>query len=265
MKVGQHGPDFLIIGAQRSGTTWTNRVLKQHPAIWVPPVKELHYFDKPNCSRTWLDSRERQRVRPKSFDRWHLRYLFGRRSPEWYLRLFEDARAQGFIVGEATPTYAILQPEIFAEIEKVTPGSGGEIQITDAMIALSKYQPFHGVRFKGTTYDCGDKVGFLAANVAYGLEREDLGPAFREALEEIIAKHGGFLSWHGNSELAKVLQEIKAGAEAGEGLGGTDVRQFGGLPEGALRRGRHDQRCDRRAGQVLRGSRNRGQCSGQAS
>ena len=43
----------------------------------------------------------------------------------------------------------ILQPEIFAEIEKVKPGSGGEIQITDAMIALSKYQPFHGLRFRG--------------------------------------------------------------------------------------------------------------------
>lgn len=113
MKVSQHGPDFLIIGAQRAGTTWTNRVLKQHPAIWVPPVKELHYFDKPNCSRTWLDSHERRRVRPKSFDRWHLRYLFGRRSKAWYLRLFEDARAQGFIVGEVTPTYATLQPEVF--------------------------------------------------------------------------------------------------------------------------------------------------------
>ena len=123
--------------------------------------------------------------------------------------------------GEATSNLIIsgryiLQPEIFAEIEKVKPGSGGEIQITDAMIALSKYQAFHGLRFEGTTYDCGDKVGFLSANVAYALEREDLGPAFREALQHIIARHGGFLSWHGNSELAKVLQEIKAGAELEE-------------------------------------------------
>jgi UTP--glucose-1-phosphate uridylyltransferase len=120
----------------------------------------------------------------------------------------EDAPSNLIISGRY-----ILQPEIFSEIEKVTPGSGGEIQITDAMIALSKYQPFHGLRFAGTTYDCGDKVGFLSANVAFALEREDLGPAFREALQDIIAKHGGFLSWHGNSELAKVLQEIKAGAE----------------------------------------------------
>lgn len=107
----------------------------------------------------------------------------------------------------------ILQPEVFNEIEKVKPGSGGEIQITDAMIALSKYQPFHGMKFDGTTYDCGDKLGFLAANVAFALEREDLGPAFRTVLQEIIAKHKGFLSWDGNSELAQVLKEIRAGAE----------------------------------------------------
>ncbi|CAN5473257.1 UTP--glucose-1-phosphate uridylyltransferase GalU [soil metagenome] len=85
----------------------------------------------------------------------------------------------------------LLQPEIFAEIEKQEPGTGGEIQITDAMIRLRGRQPFWAVKFEGTTYDCGDKIGFLSANVAYGLEREDLGPAFRDALKEIIAKAGG--------------------------------------------------------------------------
>jgi UTP--glucose-1-phosphate uridylyltransferase len=89
----------------------------------------------------------------------------------------------------------ILQPEIFAEIEKQKPGAGGEIQITDAMVRLMDRQPFHGVKFKGKTYDCGDKVGFMAANVAYGLEREDLAPAFREALTEIISSLGGKISW----------------------------------------------------------------------
>ncbi len=89
----------------------------------------------------------------------------------------------------------ILQPEIFAEIEKQKPGAGGEIQITDAMVRLMERQPFHGVKFKGKTYDCGDKVGFMAANVAYGLEREDLAPAFREALTEIISGLGGKISW----------------------------------------------------------------------
>jgi UTP--glucose-1-phosphate uridylyltransferase len=81
----------------------------------------------------------------------------------------------------------ILQPEIFAEIEKQEPGAGGEIQITDAMIRLQARQKFWGVKFRGTTYDCGDKVGFLAANVALGLERPELGPAFRKEIERILA------------------------------------------------------------------------------
>jgi UTP--glucose-1-phosphate uridylyltransferase len=85
----------------------------------------------------------------------------------------------------------ILQPEVFVEIEKQEPGSGGEIQVTDAMIRLMDKQPFWGLKFEGTTYDCGDKLGFLSANVAYGLEREDLGPAFKAALKRIISSHGG--------------------------------------------------------------------------
>jgi UTP--glucose-1-phosphate uridylyltransferase len=85
----------------------------------------------------------------------------------------------------------ILQPEIFAEIAKQSPGAGGEIQITDAMIRLMVRQPFWGLKYKGTSYDCGDKIGFLSANVAMGLEREDLGPSFKAALRKIIDDHGG--------------------------------------------------------------------------
>ena len=103
----------------------------------------------------------------------------------------------------------ILQPEIFAEIEKQKPGAGGEIQITDAMIALSKHQPFHGLRFEGKTYDCGDKLGFLAANVAFALERDDLGPAFRQVLQEVVASHNGFLSWNASGDLSSVLKELR--------------------------------------------------------
>lgn len=84
----------------------------------------------------------------------------------------------------------ILQPEIFARLETQAPGSGGEIQLTDAMLALMAQAPFHALKFRGRTFDCGDKVGFLAANVAYGLAREDLGPAFRKALREILDGHG---------------------------------------------------------------------------
>ncbi len=102
----------------------------------------------------------------------------------------EDAPSNLIISGRY-----ILQPEIFAEIENVKPGAGGEIQVTDAMKSLMNTQPFYGVKFHGKTYDCGDKIGFLSANVAYGLDRADLGPGFRLALEEIVGDIGGKVSW----------------------------------------------------------------------
>jgi len=79
----------------------------------------------------------------------------------------------------------ILQPEIFAILETIEKGAGGEIQLTDGMIELGKRQFFHGVRFDGRTYDCGSKLGFLIANVAFGLEREDLAPALRAELKKL--------------------------------------------------------------------------------
>jgi UTP--glucose-1-phosphate uridylyltransferase len=81
----------------------------------------------------------------------------------------------------------ILQPEIFEEIAHQEPGAGGEIQVTDAMIRLMAKQDFWGIKYHGTTYDCGDKLGFLMANVVYGLDRPDLGPAFRAALSALLA------------------------------------------------------------------------------
>ena len=82
----------------------------------------------------------------------------------------------------------ILQPEIFDLLENQTTGAGGEIQITDAMITLAEQQRFTGVRFKGNTYDCGSKVGFLAANVAFALSREDIAKDFHDALVGIISE-----------------------------------------------------------------------------
>jgi UTP--glucose-1-phosphate uridylyltransferase len=90
----------------------------------------------------------------------------------------------------------ILQPEIFDIIEKLPRGAVGEIQITDAMIRLAKSQGFTGVKFDGTTYDCGDKIGYLAANVAFALERADLSEAAREALQSVISSHGGKIVWN---------------------------------------------------------------------
>jgi UTP--glucose-1-phosphate uridylyltransferase len=80
----------------------------------------------------------------------------------------------------------ILQPEIFDILATQTGGAGGEIQLTDAMITLAKKQPFYGLKFEGRSFDCGSKIGFLAANVAYGLAREDLAGAFRDEIKSIL-------------------------------------------------------------------------------
>ncbi len=80
----------------------------------------------------------------------------------------------------------ILQPEIFGLLEKQSAGAGGEIQLTDAMLALSKTQPFYGLKFEGRSFDCGSKIGFLAANVAYALKRPDIAPDFRAELRHLL-------------------------------------------------------------------------------
>jgi len=80
----------------------------------------------------------------------------------------------------------ILQPEIFTALAAERRGAGGEIQITDAMIELAKTQPFYGLEFDGRSFDCGSKVGFLAANVAYALARDDIAPAVRTELKRLL-------------------------------------------------------------------------------
>jgi UTP--glucose-1-phosphate uridylyltransferase len=80
----------------------------------------------------------------------------------------------------------ILQPEILDLLATQQKGAGGEIQLTDAMLRLLEKQPGYGFQFEGRTFDCGSKLGFLAANVAYALERDDLAPALREELKRLM-------------------------------------------------------------------------------
>jgi len=82
----------------------------------------------------------------------------------------------------------ILQPEIFDILAAEKRGAGGEIQITDAMIELAKTQPFYGLEFDGRSFDCGSKVGFLTANIAYALERSDIAPAMRAELRRLLGE-----------------------------------------------------------------------------
>jgi len=82
----------------------------------------------------------------------------------------------------------ILQPEIFGILEKQERGAGGEIQLTDAMSRLAREQPFYGVKFEGKRFDCGSKIGFLTANLAYALARPDLGPEFRKEAKRLLGE-----------------------------------------------------------------------------
>ncbi|MCI0607232.1 sulfotransferase [bacterium] len=138
--------DFLGIGVQRAGTTWLWRKLRQHPAIWMPPIKELHYFSRAttypspsHLSEKYLRDRlfgkeiyhkhfrtlmwghigrsiKRHSVRRL---RWMSRYYFGTYDDNWYRSLFKEG--EGLVKGEITPSYSILQAEDVAHIKMLFP------------------------------------------------------------------------------------------------------------------------------------------------
>ena len=82
----------------------------------------------------------------------------------------------------------ILQPELLEILSRQERGTGGEIQLTDAMIQLARTQPFYGLQFDGRSFDCGSKIGFLAANVSYALARDDIAPEFRAEIKKILGE-----------------------------------------------------------------------------
>ena len=84
------------------------------------------------------------------------------------------------------PGRYILQPEVMRILDRQEKGAGGEIQLTDAMAQLIGRQPFHGLVFDGDRYDCGDKAGYVQANLALALGRADIGPAVRAFAERVI-------------------------------------------------------------------------------
>lgn len=93
----------------------------------------------------------------------------------------EDAPSNLSIIGRY-----ILQPEIFKILDKRETGAGGEIQLTDAIAQLIGPMPFHGIRFDGTRYDCGNKAGFVVANLAFALDRADLTDDVKEAIAGLV-------------------------------------------------------------------------------
>src|SRR5277367_6639114 len=93
---------------------------------------------------------------------------------------FEDAPSKNAIIGRY-----ILTPAIFDELVKITPGAGGELQLTDGIKGLLKSEKVYGFNFEGTRHDAGDKLGMLKATVDFALKREDLGPDFRAYLRSL--------------------------------------------------------------------------------
>ena len=85
-----------------------------------------------------------------------------------------------------TPGRYILQPEVMRILDDPVRGAGGEIQLTDAMAQLIGKQPFHGFTFDGQRYDCGDKAGYIEANLAIALARPDIGPHVRAFARSLV-------------------------------------------------------------------------------
>lgn len=82
----------------------------------------------------------------------------------------------------------ILQPQVFTHLAAFEKGAGGEIQLTDAMARLIGKQPFHGLRYDGTRYDCGSRAGFIEANIAYCLHDPEIGDKVREIIKKFSEK-----------------------------------------------------------------------------
>ena len=132
-------PDFLVIGAQKAGTTWLQRNLRIHPQVWMPKEKELHYFDekiklkggvwsrlrgnRPADLRWRRQAKARFKRRPnRPYLRdvaWDLRYFLGKPDDGWYASLFEQGR--GNITGETTPDYSILNRSEISHVYDVMP------------------------------------------------------------------------------------------------------------------------------------------------
>ena len=81
----------------------------------------------------------------------------------------------------------VLMPEVIGHLAKMEKGAGGEIQLTDSMAKLIGTQPFHGLLYQGRRFDCGDKAGYLEAQIAFALARPDMAPAMRE----IVNRYAG--------------------------------------------------------------------------
>ena len=133
-------PNFLCIGAQRAGTTWLHKNLAKHPEVWMPPIKEIHYFDeKEKCSsltqfkklsylyrcqqKRWRRIFKNHRGKQLNFERflWKTNYWLNIRNDRWYESLFK--MGAGKKIGEVTPDYSILNEKSVSHIHQLMPNA----------------------------------------------------------------------------------------------------------------------------------------------
>lgn len=131
-------PDFLVIGAQKSGTTWLYQNLRTHPEIWLPPEKEIHFFDFPPLmpfffllfapQRTYRHWGKNRMIRDlhkvkagQQSVSWYLRYYLLPRTDRWYRSLFTPREGQ--IAGEITPRYSTLKGNGVAKVHALMPNT----------------------------------------------------------------------------------------------------------------------------------------------
>ena len=133
-------PHFLGIGAQKAASTWLYRCLRAHPRLWLPPIKELHYFTHHTedshagiagrlCGKDWVNRRLRRMMKPRllsdlrSLDparlRWDLRFFLGARSDAWYESLFRAGSSR--VTGEITPEYALMSANEVGRVRTAFP------------------------------------------------------------------------------------------------------------------------------------------------
>lgn len=125
--------DFLVVGGRRCGTSFLHHLLRRSAQLWVPPVKELHYFDRPYEGTEWhhaVDRRQAWRNDLKTALReargideypWAARYLLLPRGDRWYRGLFTGHMRRALITGEITPDYALLPREGIEHVKRVCP------------------------------------------------------------------------------------------------------------------------------------------------
>jgi len=159
-------PDFLVIGAQKAGTTWLDRNLRTHPQIWLPPEKEIHFFDLPRplpfaalrlapdrAVRHWARhrlQRDQAKVeRGEQTEDWYCCYYYSARTWKWYRSLFTPTDGQ--LSGEITPRYAAISLRTIASIHRRMPDLKIIYLLRDPIDRMwSDLAMFHDQRFGGT-------------------------------------------------------------------------------------------------------------------